>query len=54
MNQKIGTEYAAQAGENCTQDFVIIPHPFQNGIAIGTERFCGNGFVTKTCKYIFI
>lgn len=44
----IGTEYAAQAGENCTQDFVIIPHPFQNGIAIGTERFCGNGFVTKT------
>ncbi|XP_054014781.1 uncharacterized protein LOC128895856 [Hylaeus anthracinus] len=44
----IGTEFAAEAGTNCTKDFVIIPHPFQNGIPVGVERFCGNGFVTKT------
>ena len=44
----IGTQYAAVQGINCTKDFVIIPHPFQNGVAVGTERFCGNGFITKT------
>lgn len=43
---------AAEQGVACTKDFVIIPHPFENGAAVNTERFCGNGFVTKTCKYI--
>ncbi|XP_076247538.1 uncharacterized protein LOC143187304 [Calliopsis andreniformis] len=44
----LGTEFAAESGTDCTKDFVIIPNPFANGVALGTERFCGNGFVTKT------
>lgn len=45
--------YAAEQGDvACRKDFVIIPHPFQNDMAVNVERFCGNGFITKTCKYI--
>nr|XP_033339572.1 uncharacterized protein LOC117228032 isoform X1 [Megalopta genalis] len=44
----IGTVDAEEKGENCTTDFVIVPHPFQNGMEINTDRFCGNGFTTKT------
>lgn len=44
----IGTMDAAEQGTDCTKDFVIVPHPFENGAAVDTERFCGNGFVTKT------
>nr|XP_031831146.1 uncharacterized protein LOC116426404 [Nomia melanderi] len=44
----IGTADAAIIGTNCTTDFVIIPNPSQSGMAIGVDRFCGNGFTTKT------
>ncbi|CAK9801472.1 hypothetical protein ANTQUA_LOCUS2856 [Anthophora quadrimaculata] len=44
----IGTAFAAESGTSCTKDFVIVPHPYENGIANNTERFCGNGFTTKT------
>ncbi|XP_076277333.1 uncharacterized protein LOC143207568 [Lasioglossum baleicum] len=44
----IGVADSEQMGENCTTDFVIVPHPFQSGTAIGSDRFCGNAFTTKT------
>lgn len=44
----IGPEFAAEQGTDCTQDFVIIANPFIVGSAVGVERFCGNGFITKT------
>lgn len=45
-----GTDLVAESGINCMQDFVIVPDPRENGVATNTDRFCGNGFVTKTCK----
>ncbi|XP_066155055.1 uncharacterized protein [Euwallacea fornicatus] len=34
-------------GANCETDFVIIPNPYYpNGISVGTDRFCGNQFLT--------
>ncbi|XP_066600385.1 uncharacterized protein [Prorops nasuta] len=44
----IGTAMVAESGTTCTKDFVIIPNPVENNVAAGTERFCGNGFVTKS------
>ncbi|KYN08528.1 hypothetical protein ALC62_00512 [Cyphomyrmex costatus] len=44
----IGTALVAESGINCTTDFVIIPDPRENGVADNTDRFCGNGFITKT------
>ncbi|XP_035736300.1 uncharacterized protein LOC118447879 isoform X1 [Vespa mandarinia] len=44
----IGTSVVAESGLNCTDDFVIIPNPSENGIPDNTERFCGNAFTTKT------
>lgn len=49
-----GPEFAAEQGTDCTQDFVIIANPFIVGSAVGVERFCGNGFITKTCMYILM
>lgn len=47
----IGTDLVAESGASCTSDFVIIPDPRENGVPTNTDRFCGNGFITKTCKY---
>ncbi|XP_071556091.1 uncharacterized protein [Temnothorax nylanderi] len=44
----IGTDLVAESGDSCTNDFVIIPDPRENGVAVNTDRFCGNGFITKT------
>ncbi|KAL6255006.1 hypothetical protein P5V15_013424 [Pogonomyrmex californicus] len=44
----IGTDLVAESGASCTNDFVIIPDPRENGVAVNTDRFCGNGFITKT------
>ncbi|XP_012235854.1 uncharacterized protein [Linepithema humile] len=44
----IGTDLVAESGANCTSDFVIIPDPLENGTPVNTDRFCGNGFITKT------
>ncbi|XP_029155299.1 uncharacterized protein LOC114928349 [Nylanderia fulva] len=44
----IGTDLVAESGASCTNDFVIIPDPRENGVATNTDRFCGNGFITKT------
>jgi len=46
----IGTDLVAESGVSCTNDFVIIPDPRENGVPTNTDRFCGNGFITKTCK----
>ncbi|EZA49837.1 hypothetical protein DMN91_005680 [Ooceraea biroi] len=44
----IGTDLVAESGAACTTDFVIVPDPRENGIPANTDRFCGNGFITKT------
>ncbi|XP_018352522.1 PREDICTED: uncharacterized protein LOC108754585 isoform X1 [Trachymyrmex septentrionalis] len=44
----IGTPLVAESGASCTTDFVIIPDPQENGVFDNTDRFCGNGFITKT------
>ncbi|XP_070148956.1 uncharacterized protein [Polyergus mexicanus] len=44
----IGTDLVAESGASCTNDFVIIPDPRENGVPANTDRFCGNGFITKT------
>ncbi|CAL1681716.1 unnamed protein product [Lasius platythorax] len=44
----IGTDLVAESGASCTNDFVIIPDPRENGVSANTDRFCGNGFITKT------
>ncbi|XP_024878706.1 uncharacterized protein LOC112459044 isoform X2 [Temnothorax curvispinosus] len=44
----IGTDLVAESGDSCINDFVIIPDPRENGVAVNTDRFCGNGFITKT------
>ncbi|XP_067004462.1 cubilin isoform X2 [Anabrus simplex] len=44
----VGTATAADSGANCTGDFIVIPNPSQNGVALDTDRFCGNALVTTT------
>ncbi|KAL0107822.1 hypothetical protein PUN28_014833 [Cardiocondyla obscurior] len=44
----IGTDLVAESGTSCTNDFIIIPDPRENGVSVNTDRFCGNGFITKT------
>ncbi|GLV43813.1 uncharacterized protein CBL_11607 [Carabus blaptoides fortunei] len=44
----LGTPLGAISGSDCTSDFVVIPNPSENGVPVNTDRFCGNGFVTKT------
>lgn len=44
----LGTQAAASNGADCTSEFVVIPNPSENGVPVNTDRFCGNGFVTKT------
>lgn len=46
-----GTDLVAESGANCTNDFVIIPDPTENGTPVNADRFCGNGFITKICEY---
>ncbi|GAB0097031.1 uncharacterized protein DMENIID0001_126230 [Sergentomyia squamirostris] len=38
------------SSQACTTDYVIIPHPSQNGVLLGsgTDRFCGLGFAPTT------
>lgn len=47
----IGTPLVAESNGDCLTDFVIVPDPRENGVLVNTDRFCGNGFVTKTCEY---
>lgn len=48
----VGTTAAALTGLNCNTDFVVIPAPIlnSNDTPLNTDRFCGNGFPTVTCK----
>ncbi|XP_063239502.1 uncharacterized protein LOC134540601 isoform X2 [Bacillus rossius redtenbacheri] len=39
----LGTVTAQLTGSNCTTDFIVIPNPFQGGLAVDSDRFCGNG-----------
>ncbi|VVC86227.1 unnamed protein product [Leptidea sinapis] len=45
----LGTDVGAVNDGDCTTDFVVIPNPFTTAnVAVGTDRFCGLGFVTVT------
>lgn len=39
--------------QTCTTDYVIIPNPSQNGVALnsGSDRFCGLGLGATTSKH---
>ncbi|PZC79688.1 hypothetical protein B5X24_HaOG216087 [Helicoverpa armigera] len=47
-NTVLGTALGAVNNGNCLTDFVVIPNPTvaATGVAVGTDRFCGIGFVT--------
>uniref|UniRef100_A0A1E1WFY2 CUB domain-containing protein n=2 Tax=Pectinophora gossypiella TaxID=13191 RepID=A0A1E1WFY2_PECGO len=49
-NTVLGTAVGAANDGNCVTDFVVIPNPTvaATGLAVGTDRFCGLGFVTVT------
>lgn len=51
-NTVLGTTVGAVNGVTCTTDFVIIPNPIviSTNVAVGTDRFCGLGFVPVSCK----
>lgn len=40
----------AVQSQACTTDFVIIPNPFQNNVALPSDRFCGLGLAPTTSK----
>ncbi|CAG4929456.1 unnamed protein product [Parnassius apollo] len=44
----LGTTIGALNGITCTTDFVVIPNPtiVSTGVSVGSDRFCGLGFVT--------
>ncbi|XP_048005808.1 uncharacterized protein LOC125241387 [Leguminivora glycinivorella] len=46
-NTVLGTPVGAVNDGACTTDFVVIPNPtvVATGLAVGTDRFCGLGFV---------
>lgn len=48
----LGTAVGAANGAACTTDFVVIPNPVvvATNVAVGTDRFCGLGFVPVRCK----
>lgn len=43
----LGIDYSS-SGVNCDHNYVIIPNPSINGSRGTTDRYCGNGFSTKT------
>ena len=43
-------EDTALSGASCDRNYVLIPNPSVNSMRLMTDRFCGNGFVTKTCE----
>ncbi|XP_001602445.1 uncharacterized protein LOC100118488 [Nasonia vitripennis] len=36
------------SGTACTTDFIIIPNPFESGMATGVDRYCGSSLTEKT------
>ncbi|KAF7988917.1 hypothetical protein HCN44_007227 [Aphidius gifuensis] len=44
-----GIDYSS-SGVDCDHNYVIIPNPSINGSRETTDRYCGNGFSTKTSK----
>lgn len=51
-NTVLGTPVGAVTDGGCTTDFVVIPNPVMtaNGQAVGSDRFCGLGFIPVQCK----
>ncbi|GBP12384.1 hypothetical protein EVAR_73837_1 [Eumeta japonica] len=47
-NTVLGTALGAVNDGGCTTDFVVIANPIvsSTGVGVGTDRFCGIGFVT--------
>lgn len=52
-NTVLGTTVGAVNDGQCVTDFVVIPNPtvVATGVAVGTDRFCGLGFVTVQSEY---
>lgn len=52
-NTVLGTAVGAVNDGQCLTDFVVIPNPTVSatGVAVGTDRFCGLGFVTVQSEY---
>lgn len=50
----VGTPAASVTGIACTTDFIVIPNPFSGGVAVGADRFCGNGLPVLTSMYVLI
>lgn len=47
----LNNNFVALKGGNCTTDYVVIPNAiYTNGTSANADRFCGNAFVTVTCK----
>nr|CAD7258641.1 unnamed protein product [Timema shepardi] len=44
----LATADAQLTGTSCTTDFIVIPNPYQGGVSVNSDRFCGNGLVTTT------
>lgn len=55
-NTVLGTTLGAVNDGGCTTDFVVIPDPtvVSTGVAVGTDRFCGLGFVTVSSEYLLM
>lgn len=51
-NTVLGTPLGAENDGACTTDYVVIPSPYvtATGTPLGTDRFCGVGFITATSK----
>lgn len=48
----LGTALGAANNGACTTDFVVIPDPVvaATQVPVGTDRFCGIGFVPVVCE----
>lgn len=53
-NTVLGTAVGAVNDGACVTDFVVIPNPVvaATAVPVGTDRFCGLGFVPVQSKYL--
>lgn len=51
-NTVLGTPVGAVLDGDCTTDFVVIANPVvtATGVSVGTDRFCGLGFIPVQSK----
>jgi hypothetical protein len=49
-----GAVAAAETGDVCTADFIVIPNPYQEDNLLNADRFCGNALLPTTSKFPLI